>query len=225
MARAVVMSKPRLCQIDTITIDAVKEETHTLANTVTDHPVEEGFNVSDHSRPEPDVVTLQCFISNTPLSQEQQTRAVQEGSVQFETTAVQSGTNVGGTVVGGTEIGAIDGRGIDAFKKIKKLRDEGTLIKVVTTLKTYGGTPTEGMTIQSLTIPRTSKNYDGLEFSVTLKQIRIVRNRQTTDVKPKEKQVEKKKHQGATTTQEETPESTAHKLKDTAVGVFHRIAG
>jgi hypothetical protein len=213
--RAVVMTKPRLCKVDSIEIDACMEETHTLNNTVTDHPVEQGFNISDHVRPEPDVVTLRCFISNTPLSTEQQTRAVQEGSVQFTTTSQQD-----------VEIGAIDGRGADAFKKLKKLRDEGTLIKLVTTLKEYGNSSTEGMVVQSITVPRTTKNYDGLEFSITLKQIRIVKNRQTQDTqKVKDKRTPQKKHQGSKTTQEEVPESTAHKLKDGVSNVASRVLG
>lgn len=196
--QAVVMSKPRLCAIDVITIDACMEETHQLTNTVTDHPVEQGVNISDHSRPDPDIVTLHCFISNTPLSQEQQTRAVQEGSVQFQTTAQQA-----------VAIGAIDGRGADAFRKLKQLRDNGTLIKVVTTLKTYGGSATEGMEIQSLTITRTTKNYDGLEFVIVLKQVKIVTNRQTTDIVPKDRRTSTKKHQGAKTGADSTNDNSA----------------
>jgi len=52
---------------DTIEFDCVEKETHELTNTVTDHPVETGFNVSDHSRPEPRPVTLDVVQTNTPL--------------------------------------------------------------------------------------------------------------------------------------------------------------
>lgn len=199
MARAVVLTKQRMTKIDSITIDACKDEAHTLTNTVTDHPVEEGFNVSDHSRPDPDVVTLSCFVSNTPISSEQRTRAVQEGSVSFNTTAQN-----------GVPIGAVDGRADTVFKQLKKLRDEGTLIQIVTTLKTYGVSSTEGMMITNLNISRTSKNFDGLEFTITLKQIRIVRNRQTRDSQPRDKRTGEKKKQGAKTPAEtETPDSLA----------------
>jgi len=50
-----------------IKIDVVSQETHSLSDTITDHPVEEGSDVSDHDRPDPDQVTLECLITNTPL--------------------------------------------------------------------------------------------------------------------------------------------------------------
>lgn len=190
MARGVFLVK-RACQIDTINIDSCKDESHTLSNTVTDHPVEEGFNPSDHSRPDPDVVNLSCFVSNTPLSTGQVKNSVREGEVDFQTTLPE----------------VIGNRGDDTYKKLKKLRDEGTLIQVVTTLRTYGVSATEGMSIQSITIPRTRQNYDGLEFQITLKQVRIVRNRQTQDTAPKEKNTQVKKKKGSQTTEETPPES------------------
>lgn len=191
--RAVAMVR-RFCKIaDTIEIDSCKEETHTLSNTVTDHPVEEGYNITDHVRPDPDMVTLTCFISNTPLSLEQVSRSVREGSVEFQTSSSED-----------VAIGDAKGRGNTAYEKLKKLRREGTLISVVTSLCTYGVSSTEGMAIQSISIPRTSKNYDGLEFSITLKQVRIVKNRQTRDSQPREKNTTKKQKKGAQTPKEGT---------------------
>lgn len=198
MARAVVL-KRMVTKIDVIEIDSCLDETHTMDNTVTDHPVEEGFNISDHSRPNPDKVTLRCFVSNTPLSADQRTRAVRQGDIDFETSAAQ-----------GVEIGAVDGRGNDAYRKLAKLRQEGTLVEVVTSLKTYGTTATEGMTIESISIPRTRQNYDGLEFSISLKQIRIVRNRSTTQ--QVDKRTRKKKKEGAKTA-EKPPEKKVTALK------------
>lgn len=192
MARAVVVSQKgrgKLCSVDVVTIDATMDETHDLANTVTDHPVEEGSPISDHSRPEPDRVTLRCFISNTPLSTEQQQRAIQEGVFKFQTTAARA-----------VEIGAVDGRGAQAFAALKKLRDEGTLVKVVTTLKTYAVSSSEGMIVEHLTVPRTLQDYDGLAFTIVLKQIRIVRNRQTRQRVSNDRRVGAKTKRGAQTT-------------------------
>lgn len=204
--RAIVRTRIRPVQIgDNIVIDACREETHTLANTITDHPVEQGFNISDHVRPEPDVLTLTCFISNTPLSREQQSRAVREGSVQFETSAQE-----------GRQIGAVGGRGEKAFERLKKLRDEGTLVSIYTNLRNYGVTQTEGMVIQSLTIPRTRENFDGLEFSITFKQVRIVRNRQTTVPRSTDKRVPPKQKQGAKVPKEEEIKSNAFRVSETA---------
>jgi hypothetical protein len=171
--RAVVRQKQKLVTIGpAITIDACAEESHQLTNTITDHPVERGTNISDHVRPDPDLVTLQCFVSNTPLSQEQQTRTIREGNLEFESTSVED-----------VPIGQDNGRGARVFAALEKLRLDGTMVQVVTTLKTYALKETEGMVIQSITIPRRPANYDGLEFSITLKQIRIVKTRRTQDVR------------------------------------------
>jgi len=196
-ARAVVKVKPRVCQIgDDILIDVCREETHTLTNVVTDHPVEQGENISDHVRPEPDKVTLQCFVSNTPLSQTQVLTAIRDGSFKFSTTQGQA-----------IPIGAVDGRGGQTWLKLKKLRDEGTPAKVITTLTTYGATSTEGMVVESLTVPRTSKNYDGLEWSITFKKIHIVKNRATRQVKAKDTRAKPKSKKGAQTTKQENFDS------------------
>lgn len=203
MSRAVVLAKPLKIQIgNIIDIDACIEETHELSNTVTDHPVEQGFNISDHSRPDPDVVTLRCFVSNTPLSTEQTKTSVKEGAVSFDTTAPE----------------VIGNRGKDTFDKLKKLRDDGTLIAVVTTLKTYAVSSTEGMIVQKISIPRTTKNYDGLEFSMTLKQIRIVLNKQTS-APAKDKRVSPKKNKGTQNGKEFGPELLRSKARSIQLGL------
>ena len=200
MAQRAVVKPRKQCKIgDLITIDACLDETHTLDSEVTDFEVEEGFNISDHSRAKPTVVTLRCFVSNTPLSMEQMRQAVREGSSN-ETP---------------TEIRAVEGRGNDVYTKLKKLRDNGELVTLTTTLTTYVSSDKEGMIIQSLSIPRTSKTYDGLEFAVTFKQVRIVKNKQTRDVQSKDKRTGKKKKTGAKTGEEKTPDkSVAEHLVD-----------
>lgn len=46
--------------------DSLIAETHEDTLTITDHPVEEGVDVSDHAREEPTRLTLEGFISNVP---------------------------------------------------------------------------------------------------------------------------------------------------------------
>ena len=45
------------------------KEQHTLPVTFTSHPVEQGTPVTDHARPEPAQVTLECLASKTPIAQ------------------------------------------------------------------------------------------------------------------------------------------------------------
>lgn len=53
-------------QTYTLTLDATVRESHVGESTVTDHPVERGSNVADHIRPDPDTLTMDAQISNTP---------------------------------------------------------------------------------------------------------------------------------------------------------------
>lgn len=215
--RAIILTKKVTKIGDMINVDACLDETHQLSNTVTDHPVEEGFNVTDHSRPNPDRVTLRCFISNTPLSPDQTTKAVREGAISFEpgenSEASRTEAQLNNVRFQTTAIRAALGRGETAYSQLKKYQEESTLIEVVTTLKSYGLNKDEGMMIESISIPRTKQNYDGLEFSIQLKQIRIVRNKQTRDTRPKEKQTHKKEHTGAKTTAPPARKVTALKTK------------
>lgn len=52
-----------------IEFDAVTSETHTVEAEVTEHPIEVGANVSDHSRPKLRVVSTEVVITNTPVNE------------------------------------------------------------------------------------------------------------------------------------------------------------
>jgi hypothetical protein len=192
-----------------VEVDSCLDESHQLTSTITDHPVEQGFNVSDHSRPEPDRVSLRCYVSNTPLSAEQVARSVRQGNVDFTTSASASAS---------LSVKGIDGRGKETFDQLERMRVGGELLKVVTTLKTYAKSDTEGMMIESLSINRSRQNYDGLEWTMQLKQVRIVKNRSSRQ-KNTDKRARPKKKQGQKTTTEKA------EPKQTALKKLYRFAG
>lgn len=64
--RALITWKGETGQTYNLTFDASIHESHQGTSTVTDHPVERGSNVADHIRPDPDVLTMEALISNTP---------------------------------------------------------------------------------------------------------------------------------------------------------------
>jgi hypothetical protein len=51
-------------ETESIQFDLVESEAHEDILTITDHPVEQGANVSDHAREEPTRLTLDGFVSN-----------------------------------------------------------------------------------------------------------------------------------------------------------------
>lgn len=52
--------------VDALEIDATLQAGHKRHAQVTNHPVAQGESISDNHRPDPDVLTLECFWSNTP---------------------------------------------------------------------------------------------------------------------------------------------------------------
>jgi len=54
-------------KIDDLTLDVATVVEHRFDAEVTDHPVSEGENISDHVTPQPDAVTVTGIISRTPI--------------------------------------------------------------------------------------------------------------------------------------------------------------
>lgn len=50
-----------------LVLDASLSETHAQDAEATDHPVEQGANITDHVRPKPQMLTIEGFVSNTPV--------------------------------------------------------------------------------------------------------------------------------------------------------------
>ena len=55
-------------------MDATIKVGHKSTSTVTRHPVEEGADIADHTRPEPDSISVEAVVSNTPMTPEQVAR-------------------------------------------------------------------------------------------------------------------------------------------------------
>lgn len=220
MATLSVIARPGVISTDTvnITMHAVPQETHQLANEITDHPVEEGFNASDHSRPQPDRVTFDARISNTPLSTSQATEAVKSQGFTFQTTTAAA--DAAGA------IGAVDGYAQGQWEKLKTLRESGAIVKVSTTLGDYNS-----MAIESISVTRTAKNYDGLAFTISFKLIRVVQNKLTRDVKSNDTRVGKKKSAGNKTPKPAEEKDidplrkAANALKDAGNAVIKGVGG
>lgn len=188
--------------IDTIVVDAIKRETHPLKNTITDHPVEEGSPFSDHSRPEADTVTLDCFVSNTPLSAEQRQRIETAlGPYGFSTPSASDAATLTGKPQAGITYADL------VFAQLLELHRVPRLIVVQTSLRTY-----VDMGIESSTFTRDSKTANGLEFTITLKAVTIVKNKLTRIVVAKDRRAQPKKKAGAVIPKEpdKEPESLAN---------------
>ena len=54
-------------ETESIAVDAVLEEQHRSTAVISEHPVEDGSNVSDHVRADQDTISLEIFVTNTPI--------------------------------------------------------------------------------------------------------------------------------------------------------------
>jgi len=65
--------------IDDYIIDCAVTEGHSFKSEVTQFPVEEGADITDHVRVLPDVITLEGLVSDTPLGTLAERREITEG--------------------------------------------------------------------------------------------------------------------------------------------------
>lgn len=169
-------------KVGTVTLDASLRETHTRSAVITDHPVEEGPNISDHIRAEPPKLQMDGIVSNTPINRTQRRRVVEAFGVEFETSALDDQRQ-----------GAA-GYAEAAYAKLEELHATGAVFTVVTQIRTY-----DNMAFESLVVPRDAKTGDAVNFSATLKQVIVVKNKTTRKVVSKEPRAQPRNKTGTQT--------------------------
>jgi|GEM_PF-1572224 hypothetical protein len=172
-------------EIDTIMLDAVLEEHHDITNQVTEFPVEDGYNISDHVIPKPMELRLQATITNSPMLEQIDQHALAKQNALIHQYAPQL-AGVSGT--SGTS-GQTGDRVMDAYSELCILagfpapatKDQNapiapTLITVTTGFRVY-----TQMIISRLSVPRRAEDGDSITFEIEFKRVRIV-NTQTSPV-------------------------------------------
>lgn len=197
-------------------IDATVRETHNVLATATENAVEDGAVVSDHTIVQPDRITLEGVISNTPFTgfADGVLRATERSTTKSLRSAISTPSSVlavGTPLVVATVFSGAEGRAERAYDTMRALRDQGTKLRVITTLRDY-----VDMVIESLIVNRDRTNHNSLAFSLSLKQIRVVdslsvppdRRRPPRELSPvpEEERGELKKG-GGTQTPEAAPDS------------------
>lgn len=93
--------------IDGYIVDAALVEQHQLDNEITENPIEKGGIINDHVYEMPDVITLDCVVSDTPL-----------GPV-----ALARGSELDGNTPS-----------LDAYERMKFIRRRGETVVITTSL-------------------------------------------------------------------------------------------
>lgn len=195
---------------DAAIFDVVTTETHESILSITSHPVEEGSDVTDHARLEPERITVEGYVTNVPsirnpgagqviapkavplkippsgagaflLSPGGLTQAAGKGiNAALEAVGLSKGLPKTMTVL--TASGAWQDRARLFYLKLRQAQADRARITVVASkVQTL-----DNMLIERLAVPRTTADRSGLLFQVDLMRVRIVTSETVAAPEPAE---------------------------------------
>ncbi len=132
-------------------LDIIESDTYTVVATLTSHAVEQGVDVTDHTEPQKDRITVEAAISERPMRIDQ---------VSGTTIAVVDLPNGGKA----TAIVPPEGttRRASAFETLRTLNRAGTLVNVEGLIR-----PLQNYQIETVTSPRSTETAGLLAVSIT----------------------------------------------------------
>jgi hypothetical protein len=129
--------------ITEIPLDARLSSSYRFGSQVTQFPVESGAKITDHVHLDPEEITLEGLVSDSPI-----TEIPARMQLRGDNEETPSGS-----------------RTQSAYDALYTVRSKRLLLTVVTEYKVY-----EDMVLESFEVPR-SRDQGGLQFTATLKQI------------------------------------------------------
>lgn len=185
----------------TLELDVDLQESHDLASDITEHPVEEGADVTDHVRPRLRRVTVEGFVSDTPWITNPGVGEVAEfTSVELQLPekpqqiSLSGGLSALGSALGEAVFGAkpplkatiltledVKSRKRAIYDALEDVRLNARICRVLTSLHEY-----ENMLIEQVVPTRTPGDGNGAKFVVTLKEIERVSSDVTVAPEPAE---------------------------------------
>jgi hypothetical protein len=146
-----------------VTIQALVEETHDDTLEMTDHPIEQGAEITDHSYVNPTAVLLRCGWSNS--------------STEALLGAVSSLFSDGASSTGADYVSGI-------YSQLLALQQSRQPFTISTPLRTY-----ENMLMPALRVTRDQKTYQALMVTATCREAILV-STQTTTIPPQANQAD-----------------------------------
>jgi hypothetical protein len=163
--------------VDILPIDATVQRTTNYENEVTQFPVEDGNDVTDHIRNKPITMNIDGIISDTPLTLEAQKASLVTSGGSFAARSL--GGFKGG--LASTLAGAAAGKlGSTLFQASGSPAEIGrkTLETLITSKARFriaiGNRILDNMVMTRLSIPEDNQIGQALKFSATFQQIRVV---------------------------------------------------
>jgi hypothetical protein len=208
--------------------DVDEQETHDLQNVVTEHPVEDGQDVTDHVRPALDRFTIQGYVSDTPLygnpgvvgaaSFVEIELQIPDYPLQLsESGLISAGIGAIGNALFGKPRYKATLLKFENFKSRKRAmfvafgdaRRNGRVCRVLTSMHEY-----ENMVVEQITATRTPGDGNGAVFTVTMKEIDFVTSEEVDAPTPAEVSGATKNATGSQNTEDDSAKRAAN--NDTA---------
>jgi hypothetical protein len=162
---------PQSNQIGGIQVDTTLEEVYEDSLEITEHPVEAGAAITDHSFKRPMEVVLMCGWSDSSSSGASDFSDVSFNS--FSTGSVNPGAGNTGSFSGGSMLASDYVAGI--YSQLLQLQESRQPIAIVTGLRLY-----DNMLIQSLRVRRDQRTQYALNVQAVLRQVIIVSTQTAT---------------------------------------------
>jgi len=150
----ILFGRKTKASIGGITIDAVIEDDHERDCEVTENPVEDGANVTDHVHLKPVHLTINGVISDTPID---------FGILNNLATGNISGLSNSVKSLGGSK------RSIEQYNKLVELQKKREPFEVVTGLRVY-----KNMILKRLQVQRNAQKGQAIHFTAELMEIKII---------------------------------------------------
>lgn len=176
--------------IHLLQFDCVTSEKHEGTNTITEHTVESGSPLTDHSRANPRRLSIEAIVTQTPLDAPPLSGTGDSNNV---TASIQQETTAKANVI--TFSQPFD-RIHDVIAALDSLRIDAVPVTISTKHRTY-----DEVLIQGVTEPREVDDGDSLRFSIEIQEIRIAESRTVDSPRPRESR-------GASTTDRGGQEAT-----------------
>lgn len=185
--------------------DAVLSISHDPSATVTEKAVEGSAAISDHKRPNRDVVSLEAIVTNTPLG-DPPPSGYGRGAAPSTT-----GPSAGGAPMDVLQFPSAFDRVGDVHYTLRRLAREPTLVTLITPRRVY-----DRMTVVSVSDPQEAGRPDSARFLVELAEVRLAETLETDAPEPREARGRRTRNDGGqeATEADEDPRANQSTLED-----------
>jgi len=173
---SLILNKKAPGKIGVLELDATIHESHEYTNTITEFPVEKGFNISDHIIRIPEKLTMEGFITNTPIPRSSNlqsleganaTQLIADNTNGLQQQQLASEVN---RVENALEI-LLDLAGLPpATKSTSDITTNNLFPKVIDIVET-GLRQYKNMVITRITIPRDRNTGETMQFTCEMRHI------------------------------------------------------